>query len=514
MTLLDSLAALGVRVGELVDRRAQDDPTAGDPLRGLLVSPAMAAEVLHRPTVTVSGDDPYARLAEPGGDRMTILMKVFDLSPLDVDLLLVALAPDVDRRFEPLYGYLNDDVSRRRASVALALELTGLAVHDPAARGRFHPSAPLIAGGLLELEDPDRPLPSRSLRVPERVVAHLLGDDTVDGALTGVARAGETGLRFDPSGADGTVIAAAIREARLRGTRLVVGPMPERPEAVLRALAGSGVPFETFGPGLDRHARRVRPTVGWDDLVLPAEPEAMLRELVVRARQRGRVLGDWRLLRGGGRGHGVVGLFAGESGTGKTLAAEVVAADLGVDLYVVDLSALVDKYIGETEKNLERVFAAAERGAAVLLFDEADAVFGKRSEVRDARDRYANLESAYLLQRLESFSGVALLTTNLRANIDDAFTRRLDLVIDFPFPGPAARLLLWRNVLDGAPCVPDLDGALPGVAERFELGGGSIRAAAVTAAYLAAARDTAITAADVETGARREYAKSGRLAAG
>lgn len=163
----------------------------------------------------------------------------------------------------------------------------------------------------------------------------------------------------------------------------------------------------------------------------------------------------------------MLGLFAGESGTGKTLSAEVVAAELGLDLYVVQLSSIVDKYVGETEKNLERIFTEADRTDAVLLFDEADAVFGKRSEVKDSHDRYANMESAYLLQRLESFDGIALLTTNLRANIDEAFTRRLDLVVDFPFPDPTQRLALWRHGLTHVPSVPDLE--LGPLAKEFEL---------------------------------------------
>jgi SpoVK/Ycf46/Vps4 family AAA+-type ATPase len=264
--------------------------------------------------------------------------------------------------------------------------------------------------------------------------------------------------------------------------------------------------------GLERHARRIRPAVGWDDLVLPAEPLARLRELAVRARHRDRVLGDWRLSAGGGRGRGVLALFAGESGTGKTLSAEVVAAELGLDLYVVQLSSVVDKYVGETEKNLERIFTEADRTDAVLLFDEADAVFGKRSEVKDSHDRYANMESAYLLQRLESFDGIAVLTTNLRANIDEAFTRRLDLVVDFPFPDARQRLALWRHSLAHVPCADDAD---PGeVAEEFELAGGAIRSAVVTAAYLAAGRGDRVTAADLLEGARREYRKAGRLLPG
>lgn len=221
------------------------------------------------------------------------------------------------------------------------------------------------------------------------------------------------------------------------------------------------------------------------------------------------MLGDWRLSAGGGRGRGALALFAGDSGTGKTLSAEVVAAELGLDLYVVQLSSVVDKYIGETEKNLERIFTEADRADAVLLFDEADAVFGKRSEVNSSNDRYANLESAYLLQRLESFDGIVLLTTNLRANIDEAFTRRLDLIVDFPFPDAGQRLALWQHSLVHVPCVDDID---PGrCAKDFELAGGSIRSAVVTAAYAAAGRGSPVTSADLLAGAQREYRKAGRL---
>lgn len=246
--------------------------------------------------------------------------------------------------------------------------------------------------------------------------------------------------------------------------------------------------------------------------MLPERPLTQLRELALRARHRDRVLGDWRLSAGGGRGRGVLGLFAGESGTGKTLSAEVVAAELGLDLYVVQLSSVVDKYVGETEKNLERIFSEADRTDAVLLFDEADAVFGKRSEVKDAHDKYANMESAYLLQRLESFDGIALLTTNLRANIDEAFTRRLDLVVDFPFPDAGQRLALWRHGLVHVPCAEGIDPAP--LARDFELAGGSIRSAVVTAAYLAAGRDEPVGDGDLLEGARREYRKAGRLVPG
>lgn len=213
---------------------------------------------------------------------------------------------------------------------------------------------------------------------------------------------------------------------------------------------------------------------------------------------------------GGGRGRGVVALFAGESGTGKTMSAEVVAAEIGVDLYVVDLSTVVDKYVGETEKNLERIFTEAAGVHGVLLFDEADAVFGKRSEVKDARDRYANVESAYLLQRMESLDGIAVLTTNLRSNVDEAFTRRIDVIADFPLPDRVQRLALWDRCLGTAmPRGDDLD--LEFCAERFELAGGSIRSCAVTAAYLAAAADRPLAMADVISAVHQEYRKLGRL---
>ncbi|WP_433890293.1 ATP-binding protein [Streptomyces sp. CA-111067] len=659
--LLARLADLRERVALLVEYRSADDPTAGDPLRGLYLSDEAVRHLL-------SPAEPL-RLAFPDpndapADRLSALAARLGLTGLDAVILLFALAPDVDRGFEPLYGYLNDDISRRRATVALALDLCGIPVHLAAARARLHPAAPLCALGLLTVEEPERPFLSRSLRVPDRLVAHLLGDDSPDPALTGHVHPlpapaephdDEHGDGYDGQGpfpddelglfvnrlaalvaagpaagvyvrerreGDGlSSIAAALhtagvpamrfsgpedripdllREARLTGRAVVVAGLPDRPGPLVRELtaatdvlvlitgprpydpqwcdddplvleapprragavrawsaalgeepgfdlAATVVPYHLAGDhitraaraarglaafdgtpltaahlrlgarqqsasGLEQHARRIRPAVDWRDLVLPSGPLTQLRELALRARHRDRVLGDWRLSAGGGRGRGVLGLFAGGSGTGKTLAAEVVAAELGLDLYMVQLSSVVDKYVGETEKNLERIFSEADRTDAVLLFDEADAVFGKRSEVKDAHDRYANMESSYLLQRLESFDGIALLTTNLRANIDEAFTRRLDLVVDFPFPDAGQRLALWRHSLSHVPCAAGLE---PGrVAADFELAGGSIRSAVVTAAYLAAGRDGLVTAADLLEGARREYRKAGRLVPG
>jgi hypothetical protein len=661
------LLVLTEHVRALVAARRVDDPNPDDPFRGLYLTDEHVDRILDpppRPSDVQSRADGLRAAVEAAADtaeaagqtiRLRRLAARAGLAPLDVEILLVALAPDVDARFERLYGYLNDDVTRRRPTIGLALELVDAAAFDPAHRARLCPGAPLFDRGLITVEDPERPFLTRSLRVPDRVTAHLLGDDTPDPALapvlftdgprelrdlpqpggesvvaalaTGVrllhlqehvpgsgvraaanalARVGRPALplRLDhlDSGADAVVLArGAVREALLRGAGLVVDPVERlataSPEA-LRILTGCDSPIllvgtttwdpawspdvplstEVPGPGLDdragmwaaalgpeatpdlldavehfvlgpvqvqqavqsararavcagreligedlrwgcraqnaaglqRLARRVEPAVGWDDLVLPGPVEQALRELADRARHRDRVLTTWRMRPGGGRGRGVVALFAGESGTGKTMSAEVIAADLGLDLYTVNLSAVVDKYVGETEKNLERIFVEAAGVNAVLLFDEADAIFAKRGEVRDAHDRYANIESAYLLQRLETFDGLAVLTTNLRANIDEAFTRRLDAVVDFPAPDQTARRALWQRCLaPPLPCEPGID--LDHCARHFVLSGGNIRSAAVTAAYLAAGNNRPVGMAEILQGIRQEYRKLGRL---
>ncbi|MEA3076830.1 MAG: hypothetical protein QOF60_1738, partial [Actinomycetota bacterium] len=262
--------------------------------------------------------------------------------------------------------------------------------------------------------------------------------------------------------------------------------------------------------GLENLAKRIVPKVGWVDLVLPTNTLLGLQELAGRARNRDRVIDEWGMRPGGGRGRGITGLFAGDSGTGKTMSAEVIAGELGLDLYAINLATVVDKYVGETEKNLERIFSEADGINGVLLFDEADAIFGKRSEVRDAHDRYANIETAYLLQRMESFDGLAILSTNLRANLDEAFARRLDAVIDFALPDASFRELLWDRCLSAdVPRGDDLD--LKFASERFELSGGNIRSIAITAAYFAAETGRPVTMLDLMRATQREYRKLGRL---
>ncbi|MFE7635043.1 ATP-binding protein [Kitasatospora sp. NPDC057518] len=656
--LWERLHRVEQRVRAAVRERRADDPDPDDPYRGQYLGPDAVERILAASaTVHRAATDPGDGPAPPPGSRLGRLTAAFGLLPVDLDLLLVALAPDLDSRFEQLYGYLNDDLTRRRATIGLALDLCGLPGAG-AGRFRFSARSPLVAGGLLEITEPDRPLLSRILRVPDRVTAHLLGDDEPDGALAGLAHRAGPGPRLqrpderlralaadgglvhllDRGGHAGPLAVAALaadgppplvvdaaalaarrpegtvrvlaREARLGGGGVVLGPLdrlePERPEraALLRELCAEldGVALVVHGPqvwdpawaarspvvvtvpppeehdragqwaqalggqpggelsedlaeavaayrldqeqvaraasvaartaaaehrpvraedlrtavraqngaGLARLARRIEPAVGWSDLVLPAPTAGRLRELVLRARHRDQVLGSWRMRPGGGRGNGVVALFAGESGTGKTMSAEVVAAELGMELYVVDLATVVDKYIGETEKNLERIFTEAAQVNGVLLFDEADALFGKRSEVKDARDRHANVETAYLLQRMESFDGIAVLTSNLRANLDEAFTRRLDVIAEFPLPDEAQRRRLWDRCL--GPLVPrgdDLD--LDYCARNFELTGGSIRACAVSAAYLAAGTGAPLGMAQLVSAVVGEYRKLGRL---
>jgi len=245
------------------------------------------------------------------------------------------------------------------------------------------------------------------------------------------------------------------------------------------------------------------------DVIVEELIASQLRELADRVRHRFTVIDEWGMRPGGARGRGVTALFAGESGTGKSMSAEAIAGELGVPLFTVDLASVVDKYIGETEKNLEEVFRAVENQDGVLLFDEADALFGKRSEVSDARDRYANIEVAYLLQRIEAFDGLALLTTNLRANLDEAFQRRLDMIVDFPEPDAQARRLIWARSFDRFPGL--LDDADLEALGALDLTGGFIRAAAISAAYRAAAEGGPIARRHVLAGAMSEWRKAGRL---
>ena len=291
-------------------------------------------------------------------------------------------------------------------------------------------------------------------------------------------------------------------------------------------------------------AHQIRPVYTWDDIVLPPDQLAQLREICYAVRYRPTVYTEWGFERKLSRGKGVNALFTGPSGTGKTMATEIIAKELGLDLYKIDLSAVVSKYIGETEKNLERVFREAQTSNAILLFDEADALFGKRSEVKDAHDRYANIETAYLLQRMEEYEGIVILATNLKKNLDEAFVRRIQFTVEFPFPEEADRLRIWHKIWPAeTPLADDPSAALrrgselalssskgqgsgqaPStssgqavdlafMAHQFRIAGGNIKNIALAAAFLAAADGKSVTMAHLIQATRREYQKMGKLCA-
>ena len=257
-------------------------------------------------------------------------------------------------------------------------------------------------------------------------------------------------------------------------------------------------------------ATKISPRYTWNDIVLPQDTSQQLREMINTVSQKHIVYGQWGFDAKLALGKGLHSLFAGEPGTGKTMSAEIMAKELGLDLYKVDLSTLVSKYIGETEKNLDKIFSEAQTSNAILFFDEADAIFGKRSEVKDAHDRYANIEVSYLLQRMESYDGVVILATNLRANLDEAFTRRLHFAIEFPFPEPVDRERIWRVTFPKqTPVSDDVDFTV--LSKRFRLAGGNIKNIILASAFLAAEDGGAVSMTHLLHAARREYQKMGRL---
>jgi ATP-dependent 26S proteasome regulatory subunit len=297
-------------------------------------------------------------------------------------------------------------------------------------------------------------------------------------------------------------IAAAVRAATLDAVAR------DADEVDLAAIS-HGVRTQN-SVSLERLARRIAPSARFEDVIVSERTLAQLYELVVWAAQRDHLIDELGVRGKGTKGRGLTGLFVGPSGTGKTLAAEVVAAELGLDLYVIDLSTVVSKYIGETEENLDRVFREATGVNGVLFFDEADALFGKRSDVSDSKDRYANMEVAYLLQRMEQFDGISLLASNLRANLDEAFTRRLDQIITFPAPSAEQRARIWDVHLP--PTIERADDIdLTALGERFTLSGGEIANAARAAAHTAVREDGVLTMRILVDAVAREYDKIGRL---
>jgi hypothetical protein len=595
-------------------------------------------------------DEAIAPIVPPGGGeaRLLALAALFGLEPADLDLLLVAMAPEIDARFATIYAELQGDRTRARSTIQLAFEACGLVPWSAAVRARLGPDGPLVTHRLVVVEDPDLPFLARPLRVPDRVVAHVLGDDAFDPLLmpllaplvpsaipgadalatalaagvglcwirespraSGLAMAataftslGAPALALDlrrlpDGGGVAETFAVAIREATLRGAGLVLGPIDvardrttiarlgdplcpvvlfgpnvwdpqwsaaipfvieavelpwdarasvwedalERlgagdaelpdiasfrlaPEQIVVAAAsaltqaagyGRSVAPTDFSAGVRSHnagrmdglVRRVTPAASFSDIVVTDGQMRDLLEVLNRVRTRALVRTTWGM-GGSHRSRGVTCLFAGPSGTGKTLAAEVLAGELGVDLYAIDLSQVVDKYIGETEKNLDRIFSGGEGVNGLLFFDEADALFGKRSDVRDAHDRHANIEVAYLLQRMEQFDGVAVLATNMQAHLDEAFTRRIDIITHFNKPDEHERRRLWRlHLPDSLPQSDDID--LDFLAKAMDVTGGIIRNITLGAAHAAAAEHREVTMADLVRAAARDHLKRGRL---
>ena len=257
-------------------------------------------------------------------------------------------------------------------------------------------------------------------------------------------------------------------------------------------------------PRLDELAQRINPAARWADLVLNDFQVRTLKEIARHARQRAKVYHEWGFASTSSRGLGISSLFTGETGTGKTMASEVLANELNLDLYKIDLSQVINKYVGETEKNLKKIFDAAEDGGAILLFDEADALFGKRSEVKDSHDRYANIEVSYLLQRMEAYRGLAILTTNLKTVLDKAFLRRIRFVVQFPFPDARQRAEIWKHIFPAGTPKENLDWEK---LSRMNLAGGSIRNIALNAAFIAADEGVPVSMNHLSQAAGSEYAK-------
>jgi AAA+ superfamily predicted ATPase len=612
--------------------------------------------------------------------RLAILAERFQLIPFDIDVLLVCLAAEIDLRYERLYAYLQDDVTRKRPSIDLVLNL--LCPSFPAklqSRLRFDAGAPLLAHSLVTIQDDTpttrAPLLSRSLKLDDRIVGYLIGDDELDARLTshsiliapkktmhdlilrddlssslpilleahrltdhgiclyfqgpyGVGKrstaealCSQLGLNLLVVHADQLVSAGAdlslstrliSREASLQnaavywqgfdvmlsderrattmrmlqdlryhtGVVLLGGEadweptdLPNfptfvriafpRPAYVDRltfwnkelegwgttdaAVAGLANKFRFTGgqirdaaatarnlalrrapenrvPSLDdlleacrlqsnrklsTLAARITPHNAWADIVLPPDRLRQLREICSAVEYRSIVYDEWGFDAKLSLGKGLSLLFAGPSGTGKTMAAEIMARELGLDLYKIDLSTVISKYIGETEKNLSRIFDEAATANAVLFFDEADALFGKRSEVRDSHDRYANIEINYLLQKMEQYEGTVILATNLRKNMDDAFVRRIQFTIEFPFPAYEQRLAIWNKVWPAATPRESLD--LEFMAQRFEIAGGSIRNIALSAAFLGAEDGGCVRMKHLIRATWQEYQKMGKV---
>lgn len=652
-----------------------------DEFRGLYIGDEQVDALVERTQAGVPDAPDLAALDERSAElgaavaealrpphRLAVLAERFALDAAESMLLLLALAPQMDPKYETLYAYLNNDVTRKWPTLDLALRVLGDAAAPLALRRAWQPSATLRREGLLLAA------PGGAIEAAPGLLPWLLGLRCDDPALVACLQPGlphvpgladapplpaltaaaalwredaAAGPLFVFSGRAGAgrrsavahlaallerpwslldvvaapepvaAAAAAVRRAQrldgavlaVRGLDALAEPARAPHEALhawLAALRGVGEPVVLLLPpgapwrdwlegervctidfevpavrarrtlwtgaalalgleagdaefdalaarfaltagqigaaareaadaaalhgdrdaaaqlfaaarrqsshALARLAQRVPPVHRWDDLVLPAVVHERLREVVNTFRHRERVFVDWGFSRRLGGAPGIKVLFAGASGTGKTMAASVVAHELGLDLFRIELSAVVSKYIGETEKNLDRIFRAAAACDAILFFDEADALFGKRSEVKDAHDRYANIEVAYLLQKLDEHAGPVVLATNLARHIDEAFARRMHVVLEFPLPDERQRERLWRGMFPAqAPLAEDID--FDFLARQFRLAGGDIRNVALDAAFLAAQGGGPIGMREIVRALARQVAKQGKVTA-
>ena len=683
--LLPALRALdsALQCAAATQQSQWSSETLTDRFRGLYVSYAEAEQWLRRvPGAPLFSSPDELLLALSSASALHNLGEIFSLSVFDLSLLTIAVAPEIDLRYERLYAFLQDDVTRKLPSLDLALSLLCSSAEEKLARrGHFAPDAPLCRHRIIRLvaesESPHPPLLSRGIKLDDRILEFLLGNQALDrrllhcchlrsatenrrrppvtsreidreldnlrqeihaesgpvivhlcggstlqmqeaaealaereglGLLTAELEGGESdSIRDNVSlvlrearlqhaipyftGMDelwGKALAAAFRDLDrtvVIGTgdfefpfagqhdgalRLRLPPLDSRPrrrywesnlsrrvawvaDEVLDVLARRyRLTAEQIGTAIDeacaktRHgpaeeslaqgagpasspicdalfaaarsrsgeamasvAHKVSAKHTWSDLVLPPGTLDQLHEFCARVINSEYVLTQWGFARKLSMGKGTTAVFAGPSGTGKTIAAEVIANEIKLDLYKVDLAAVISKYIGETEKNLDRIFTVAENASAVLFFDEADALFGKRSEVRDSHDRYANIEISYLLQKMEAYEGAAILATNLGQNMDESFLRRFAFNIRFPFPEEESRRRIWSTIWpQETPLARDIDYGY--LASRFRFTGGNIKNVALAAAFLAADDGGVVSMMHLLRAIEREFEKMGK----
>ena len=617
------------------------------------------------------------------------LAHIFGLSPFEVQLVIICLASELYRKYDKLYAYLQDDITRKKPSVDLVLNLLCNTMEDRwKARTLFSEHAPLFRSEILHMAD-DLQSPSgssdlaRFLKLDQRIAGFLLGNNSIDGRLDGIAQLYQPIKKMDQVPVDSiiktrllnltrhhfadqkssrkrlvlhfygpyavgkrdlalgiceklncpllyvdldllaanepgpeTLLSLAFREglflqaaiyldnvdgllkeddkakalqkkmakviAEYGWLTFLAGQRPWSPARVFEHLMFQSIELpvpdvplrqatwkealEKLGPGIkirwnrqlagqfrltpgqirnavgfvvSKHAMsdgqeeitladlytacrnqsnqkleelaiKIEPRYSWKDIVLPEDKIAQLKEICNQVNNRYRVFGEWGFDQKLSYGKGLSVLFSGPPGTGKTMAAEVIAHELQLDLYKIDLSGVVSKYIGETEKNLSKIFHEAETSNAILFFDEADALFGKRTAVSDAHDRYANIETSYLLQKMEEYEGMVILATNLRENMDEAFTRRIRFIVEFPFPDAASRLEIWKTHFPGE--APVSEGIYyEGLSKHFQIAGGNIKNVVLNAAFLAAEDGGVIGMEQILHGVKREYEKIGKL---